>query len=76
MNQPTGTHAMNALVNALQDLLRDHDALRTARDHAEPSTEKYEAIERRLASMRRQAVKLIDQLNPNDTAWKRAFGLL
>lgn len=74
--KPTGTYATHATVNALQDLLRDYDALRAVRDNTKPSTSKYDAIERRLAGMCRQAVKLINQLNPNDTAWKRAFGLL
>ena len=76
LNKPTGTHATNATVNALQDLQRDYEALRALRDATEPSTSKYNSIERRLAGMRRQAVKLINDLNPNDTAWKRAFGLL
>lgn len=73
---PTGTHATNATVNALQDLRRDYDALRAVRDAAEPSSPKHAAAERRLAGMRRQASKLVNDLNPNDTAWKRAFGLV
>ena len=76
MNKPTGTHAMNALVNALQDLQRDYNALRAERDGTEPSTRAYDSIERRLAGMRRQATKLINQLNPSDVAWKRAFGMV
>jgi hypothetical protein len=72
---PTGTHAANALVNALQDLRRDYDAVRAVRDDTEPSSPKHEGADRRLAGMRRQAAKLINDLNPNDTAWKRAFGL-
>lgn len=74
--KPTGTHATNATVNALQDLLRDYEALRAVRDDTEPSLPKYDTVERRLSGMRRQAAKLINDLNPNDTAWKRAFGLL
>jgi hypothetical protein len=76
MNPPTGTHAVNAIVNALQDLQRDYDALRAERDRTEPSLPQHDSIERRLAGMRRQATKLINQLNPSATAWKRAFGLL
>ncbi len=76
MNQPTGTPAMNIIVNALQDLLRDYEAFRAMRDDTAPSTAKYDSIERRLAGMRRQAAKLINDLNSSDTAWKRAFGLL
>lgn len=67
---------MNATINVLQDLLRDYDALRAVREETEPSTDKYDAIERRLAGMRRQAQKFIRQINPADTAWQRAFGLL
>lgn len=67
---------MNAVINTLQDLLRDYTALRAVRDDTEPSTPKYDSIERRLAGMCRQAIKLINEINPNDTAWKRAFGLL
>ena len=76
MNPPTGTHALNAIVNTLQDLQRDYNALRALRDDTEPSLPKYDSIERRLAGMRRQAAKLINQLNPNDVAWKRAFGMV
>ena len=76
MNPPTGTHALNAIVNTLQDLQRDYNALRALRDDTEPSLPKYDSIERRLAGMRRQATKLINQLNPNDVAWKRAFGMV
>ena len=76
MDKPTGTHATNALVNTLQDLLRDYDAMRALRDDTEPSLPKYDSIERRLAGMRRQAKKLIDELNPSDVSWKRAFGMI
>ncbi len=78
MNEPTGTHAVNALNDALQALLRDYDALRAVRLETAPSTPKHDAIERRLAGMRRQAAKLIEQLNSSNTrvAWKRTFGLL
>ncbi len=76
VNKPTGTHATNATVNALQDLQRDYAALQAVRDKAEPSTSWHASVVRRLAGMRRQAAKLINNLNPNDTAWKRAFGLL
>ena len=76
MKPPTGTHALNAIVNTLQDLQRDYNALRALRDDTEPSLPKYDSIERRLAGMRRQATKLINQLNPNDVAWKRAFGMV
>ena len=76
VNKPTGVHATNATVNALQDLRRDYEAIRAQRDAVEPSTARYAVIERRLAGMRRQAAKLINDLNPNDTAWKRTFGLL
>lgn len=76
MNKPTGTHAANARVNTLQDLLRDYDAMRAMRDDTEPSLPKYDSIERRLAGMRRQATKLINELNPNDVSWKRAFGMV
>lgn len=74
--KPTGTHATNATLNALQDLQRDYEAMRALRDVTEPSLPKYDSIERRLAGMRRQAAKLIHQLDPSATAWKRAFGLL
>lgn len=76
VNKPTGVHAANATINALQDLRRDYEALGAVRDKAEPSTSWHASIERRLAGMRRQAAKLINDLNPSDTAWKRAFGLL
>lgn len=73
---PSGTHATNATVNALQALRRDYDTLRAVRDAVESSSPKHAAAERRLAGMRRQAAKLVNDLNPNDTAWKSAFGLL
>lgn len=73
-NKSTGTHATNATVNTLQDLQRTYEDLRTIR--AELSTTRLDAYERRLAGIRRQAAKLIATLNPNDTAWKRAFGLI
>lgn len=76
MNKPTGTYAANACVNALQDLQRDYNATRALRDGTEPSLPAYDSLDRRLASMRRQATKLINQLNPNDVAWQRAFGMV
>lgn len=76
MNKPTGTHAANECVNTLQDLQRDYDALRALRDRTEPSLPAYDSIERRLAGMRRQATKLINQLSPSNVAWKRAFGMV
>jgi len=72
--KPVGTHATNATVNALQDLHRTYEDLRAIR--AELSTTRLDSCERRLAGIRRQAAKLIHDLNPSDTAWKRAFGLL
>lgn len=76
MNPPTGTHAVNATVGALELLLAEYNQLRALRDDTEPSLPKYDAIERRLAGMRRQAKKLIGSLNPSPDAWKRAFGLI
>jgi hypothetical protein len=73
-NPPSGTHATNAIVNALQDLHQTYEDLRAIR--AELSTTNLDSCERRLAGIRRQAQKLIHQLNPADTAWKRAFGLI
>ena len=79
--KPTGTHAVNATISSLQALLLDYDALRVVRDAKEPSTAQYTSAERRLAGMRRQATKLIDdQLAALDArvrdSWKRAFGLI
>jgi hypothetical protein len=76
VNKPTGVHATNATVNALQHLQRDYETLRAHRENVEPSTARYAVITRRLADMRRQAAKLINDLNPSDTAWKSSFGLL
>jgi hypothetical protein len=75
-NPPTGTHAVNATVGALQELLAEYDQLRALRDDTEPSLPKYDAIERRLAGMRRQATKLIGRLDPAPESWRRAFGLV
>jgi hypothetical protein len=77
-NKPTGTRAVNALDEALQVLLHDYDALLRVRMDTEPSTSGHDAIERRLSGMRRQAVKLIDQLGSSEVrvAWKLTFGLI